>query len=219
MVMEIESIFTESKWRIITELSHTSQSPTGLAKSTKTSLANISTQLRLLEALDFIEQEKLDNVEKGKPRKLFRLKKEFAYVILATKSVIGKKMFKLDDELHPFFSVLMINDTGAPYLLLKLFFKHENFLKDAYALGYLGMRGDELEVFIIHQNPEKFHGLHNENITRKDKTYKIRAHVHTKEAFEHGINNKEEYFTTLLKKVFIVVDKDHMLTNLKKGNK
>src|SRR3990172_2029627 len=101
--MDIESIFFDSKWSILTELSHAPMSPSELAQKTGTSLANISTQLRLLEALDFIEKERLTNTAKGKPRKLYSLKKEFAYLVLGTRSAIGKKMIKLDSETMPFF--------------------------------------------------------------------------------------------------------------------
>ena len=90
--MEIETIFSESKWKILTELSQGSLSPSELAKKTGTSLANISTQVRLLEALGFIDKKKLINRAKGEPRKIYSLKKEFAYMILGTKTVMGKKM-------------------------------------------------------------------------------------------------------------------------------
>ncbi len=215
--MEIESIFVNSKWRILTELSHNSLSPTALAKKTGTSIANISTQLRLLEALDFIGKEKLSNVGKGEPRKLYSLKKEFAYLILATKSVIGKKMFKLDEESMMFVSVWMISDSQAPYLLMKLYFNHEALLKDSISIGYLGMRGEELEIVIVHEQPNQVHGLNEKYVTRNDKTYKVKAHVHSMHDFENGVKNKDEYFTSIIKKVFIIKDKDNFLSKLKKG--
>lgn len=215
--MEIESIFTDSKWRILTELSHNSLSPTALAKKTGTSIANISTQLRLLEALDFIEKEKLSNVGKGEPRKLYSLKKEFAYLIIATKSVIGKKMFKLDSESMMFVSVWMIPDSQAPYLLMKLYCEHESLLKDSISIGYLGMRGDELEIVVIHEHPGQVHSLNEKHVTRNDKTYKIKAHAHSMHDFENGVKNKDEYFTSIIKKVFIIKDKDNFLSKLKKG--
>ncbi len=215
--MEIESVFVDSKWRILTELAHSSLSPTDLSKKTGTSMANISAQLRLLEALDFIGKEKLNNVGKGEPRKLYSLKKEFAYLILATKSVIGKKMFKLDQESMMFVSVWMIPDSYAPYLLVKLYFNHEALLKDSTSIGYLGMRGEELEIVIIHDHPEQLSILNDKQVARKDKIYKIKAHVHSMYDFENGVKNEDEYFTSIIKKVFIIKDKDNFLSKLKKG--
>ncbi len=217
--MEIESIFLDSKWQILTELSHTSLSPTELAKKTGTSVANISVQLRLLEALDFIEKEKLSNVARGEPRKLFSLKKEFAYLILGTKSVSGKKMFRLDSENMPFFTLWLINETNIPYVLMKLFLDNEYLLKDCLSIGYLGTKAEEIELLIIHQNPQQLYHLNEKRITRNDKAYKIKAHLHTKEAFQQGVNNKEEYFLSVLKKVFILFDKENIVSKPKKGLK
>jgi hypothetical protein len=217
--MELESVFTDSKWQILTELSHNALSPSELAKKTGTSLPNISTQLRLLEALDFIEEEKLNNVAKGEPRKLYSLKKDFAYLILGSKTVIGKKMFKLDTELKFFFSVWMINDLNAPHLLIKLYIENEHIFKESLALGYLAIKGDELEILVITPNPEAFHNHKGAQITWHEKTYNVKAHIHTKEEFENGVANNDEYFNSLLKKIFILIDKDNVLSKLKKGGR
>jgi DNA-binding HxlR family transcriptional regulator len=215
--MDIENIFTESRWNILTELSRSSLSPSELARRTGTTIANISTQLRLLEALDFIEREKLSNTAKGEPRKLYSLKKDFSYLILASKAAVGKKLFKIDSELMPFFSVWMINESHAPHLILKFYLEHEAKLANAKVLGYLGARGDELELLIIHPDPGSINELNGRHLTRKDKTYKIKVHMHTAEDFAKGIANKEDYFVSILRKVFIVMDKDNVVTKLKKG--
>ena len=79
------------------------------------------------------------------------------------------------------------------------------------------MRGEELEIVIIHEQPSQVHSLNEKHITKNDKTYKIKAHVHTKHDFENGVKNKDEYFTSIIKKVFIIKDKDNFLSKLKKG--
>jgi DNA-binding transcriptional ArsR family regulator len=217
--MEIESIFMDSKWRILTELSMASLSPTELAEKIGTSIANVSMQLRLLEALDFVEMERLGNTAKGEPRKQFSLKKEFAYLILGTKSTIGKKMFKLDKESMPFFTIWLINDSIAPYVLLKLFIENEYLIRESIAIGYLGIRGDELEILILSGNPGSIQSINDKQLTRNEKTYKIKAHIHTLEMFQNGINNKEDYYVSMLKKVFIITDRDNLLSNMKKGGR
>ncbi len=217
--MDLESVFTDSKWNILAELSHGSLSPTELANKTGTSVANISTQIRLLEALDFIEKEKLNNVGKGEPRKLFSLKKEFCYLILGTKFAVGKKMIRLDDENMPFFTSLMINDPMVSYIIMKLFLDHENIIKESLAIGYVSCKNEEVEILLISQTPSSFYHLNEKHIIRNNRTFKIKAHVHTKEALQSGINNKEEYFISLIKKVYILLDKENILAKLKKGGK
>ena len=213
--MEVETLFSDSKWRILTELSHKPLSPSELAKRTGTSMANISTQIRLLEALGFVEKQRLSNIAKDKPRKRYSLKKQFAYMILATNLTAGKKLFSLDNDSLFFFNVWLINDQYAPYVLIKLYSQFN--LENVNAIGYLGIRGHELEIVVIDDKPESLHYLNEKQITFKDKTYKIKAYVHKPNEFVNGVKHKEEYFTSIIKKVFIVSDKDNVLTKLKKG--
>ena len=215
--MELESIFTDSKWRIITELSHNSLSPTNLAKKTGTSLPNISTQLKLLEALDFVEKNKLNNVGKGNPRKIYSLKKECAYVIVGTKNAVGKRMIKLNSDSKFFFSSLLISEQKAGYLLVKLFFQEEDLFRETITIGFIGKSEGILEILIISENTEKYQILNNKKITSEGKEYGINAHIHSKDAFVNGINNNDTYFKSILHKVFILWDKENFMSNLKKG--
>lgn len=215
--MEIETIFTDSKWRILTELSHRSQSPTDLSEKTGTSLPNISTQLKLLEALDFVEKEKTDNYEKGQPRKIYSMKKEFAYIVLGTKTSIGKKMFILNDESKFFFSTLLLNDPSSIYTLIKIFMEHEDLIQSCEVFGYIGLKNNIHDILIIHEDPSKADVLKNNEIIKNGTTYHINPHIHTKEAFVNGINSNDPYFKSVLKKVYILVDKGNFLSSLKKG--
>jgi len=214
--MEIESLLKESKWNILTELSEQPMSPTDLASRTGTTIANISTQLRLLEALDFVEKKSLNNVSKGEPRKIYSLKKEFGYLILGTKQVIGKKMF-VDKNSLLFLKMQMISDNNAPSVFTKFYCDHESLLKHTHSLGYLGIRGDELEVVIICHTPERLYYLNEQRIIWDNKEYKVKAHIHSKEGFKEGIGKKDEYFTILLKRVFTIKDTENFIMNLKKG--
>jgi len=217
LFMEVETIFSESKWKILTELSQGPLSPSELAKKTGTSLANISTQVRLLEALGFIDKKKLTNRAKGEPRKIYSLKKEFAYMILGTKTVMGKKMYNVDEDSLYFFKVHMIHDKKAPQVLSKLYCDHENVLRKVISIGYLGIRGEELEILVICDDPGKLNFLNNKKIKWHGVEYSVKSHVHKFEDFLKGIKEKNEYFTTILKRVFVITDKDHIITELKKG--
>ena len=56
--MELASMFTEQKWNIIKALSENKYSPLQLAEKLDTTMANISQQLRLLEASNIVKKEK-----------------------------------------------------------------------------------------------------------------------------------------------------------------
>ncbi len=210
-------MFIDSKWKIISEIANSPCSPTDLALKTGTTVANISSQLKLLEALDFISQEKLSNIGKGEPRKLYSIKKEFAYLIISTRSAVGKKMIRLDEKTIPFFSVWLLPDQSVQQILIKFYLEYEGLLSDAVSLGYLGIKDNELELLLIHETPQNAYFLNERNITRLEKTYKLKVHINTKEEFNRGLKNNEPYFTSSLKKVFLLLDKEDYQTKLKKG--
>jgi hypothetical protein len=214
--MDIETLFVDSKWRILSELSLGAMSPTELAKKTGTSAANISAQLRLLEAMDLIQEEKHTNISKGEARKTYSLKKEFAYLVISSRQSIGKRMIKLTPDLMIYFNVWLINDSEIPPMLVKLWVENEIIFKNTNSFGYVGFK-EELEILIISDNTQEFSDLNNKSMMRNEKQYKIKAHVYTKEVFEDSIKNKDDHIVSLLKKVFIILDKDSFLSKLKRA--
>ncbi|MBN2368329.1 winged helix-turn-helix transcriptional regulator [Candidatus Woesearchaeota archaeon] len=215
--MEIETLFTDSKWRILSELFQKSLSPTELAEKTGTSTANVSTQMRLLEALGYVREEKVADYKKGDARKRFMLDRQFAYVTFRSRCAIGKRMFTLDDELSPIFNVIMINNPDMSFIMLKILCQNEELLQDAVAYGYIGLKNDVIELLVIHEDHEHARQLNQASVSRRGKTYKIDAHLHTKEAFDRGIKNKDEYFLNALKKVVVISDRTGFLMDLKMG--
>ena len=93
--MHIESLFTDQKWNILQALSSEPQSPLQLSLKLNTTIANISQQLKLLEAVNLVKKEKVRNRDKGKPRTLFSLVEEYALLIPTTKHFAQKKLFKI----------------------------------------------------------------------------------------------------------------------------
>ena len=87
-------MFSEQKWNILTCLSQGKYSPIQLAEKLNTTMANISQQLRLLEAVNLVKKEKIKNRDKGKPRSLFSLTQDCAYIIPTMQNFAGKKLLK-----------------------------------------------------------------------------------------------------------------------------
>ena len=96
MLMEIELFFSNSKWEILSELSKNPKSPLELANIFKTSVANISQQLRLMEAAGVISKTKLSNFEKGKPRTHYNIKEDILYFVRLGKNISSKQVLKKD---------------------------------------------------------------------------------------------------------------------------
>ena len=96
--MQLESMFTEQKWNILQELALLPQSPLQLSQKLNTTMANISQQLKLLEAVNLVQKEKIRNRDKGKPRTLFSLKGEYAFLIPVTKHFAQKKLIYTNEH-------------------------------------------------------------------------------------------------------------------------
>ncbi len=99
--MEIESLFSSTRWEIIKALANEKLSPMELASKTKTTSANISQQLRLLELAGLVRSEKTSNVERGKPRVVYTLAGDMAFLILSSPHFADKKLLSLT-EYHNF---------------------------------------------------------------------------------------------------------------------
>ena len=95
--MEQETLFTSSKWDILKCLETGKKSPLDLAKESKTSVANISQQLRLLELAGFVKSERISNRDKGLPRILYSVTDDHSYIIVSTPGFVDKKFLKLQD--------------------------------------------------------------------------------------------------------------------------
>src|SRR3989338_3360904 len=96
--MKMKSMLKEQKWNILRELSSEKASPLQLAEKLNTTMANISQQLRLLEATNLVKKEKIRNRDRGKPRTLFSLNDDCAYIALAARGFAGKMLLKTTDH-------------------------------------------------------------------------------------------------------------------------
>ena len=96
--MQLEQMFTEQKWNILRSLSEEPQSPLQLSNKLNTTMANISQQLKLLEAVNLVKKEKIRNRDKGKPRTLFSLNGEYAFLIPVTHNFADKKLFRTTEH-------------------------------------------------------------------------------------------------------------------------
>ena len=128
--MEIATLFTEQKWNILKLLSMNGLSPLQLAEKSNTSIANISQQLRLLEAADLVKKEKIKNRDKGKPRSLFTLSEDYAFVASAMDGFADKKLLVATDYHNALIRILFLDNSNLQYYLSKLYWKIEDHLKD-----------------------------------------------------------------------------------------
>lgn len=98
--MDLNSLFTSTKWDILKLIAGEPQNPLKIAEKLGTSIANISQQLRLLEVAGLVKKKKVPNRERGKPRTLYSLTDEKFYLVVLSKELQEKRLFTLTDALR-----------------------------------------------------------------------------------------------------------------------
>jgi len=132
--MDLETLFVEQRWNILKSLTENKLSPLQLSASSNTTIANISQQLRLLEAANLVKKEKIKNRDKGKPRTLFSLTNDYAYLVATMQNFAGKKLLVLDDFKKYMLRALFLKNKDTQYALMKFYWSIEPSLKDIDAI-------------------------------------------------------------------------------------
>lgn len=143
--MEHETLFTASKWEILKQLERGPQSPLQLSRACKTSIANVSQQLRLLEMAGLVASERISNRDKGKPRVLYSLAGNLSYLI-ATGRFVDKKLLRLSAYNSIIMRIWFHPQRELHYTIEKAFWKLEEHLD---SLGRIAIDTREGVVFHI----------------------------------------------------------------------
>jgi DNA-binding transcriptional regulator GbsR (MarR family) len=172
--MEIESLFTGTKWTILTYLSQSSYSPLELAEKLNTTIANISQQLRLLEAYGIVKSVKVPNVEKGKPRIQYSLSNDLAYLIFTFNKATDKKLIKPTPQVKLILKIIFYEDEKKQELLFDLFSHLKSHLASIKLLA-LNQASKDFEVIVVCKNyseiESKLKDLKKEDVKFKFYTY------------------------------------------------
>ena len=217
--MEYSSLLTDSKWNIIKEIAKEEQTPTNLANKLNTSIANISQQLRLLEAYGLVKKKKLVGEEKhpGKPKNVYSLNKEVAEVMLITNETTIKKTIDLNPIKRATIQAWLNLKSEDSYTLHKFIFTNEELLKKCDAINIVRITGDTMELMLVTEHIQEIRQKYsNQTIkTLEDKEKKIICWTHNLEDVKNGLKNNEEYFLQLTDNLKPFLDKKEVLQKIK----
>jgi predicted transcriptional regulator len=146
--MDIETLFTVSKWGILTHLAEGKFSPLELSKKLNTSIANISQQLRLLEFAGLVKKQKISQREAGKPRTLYFLANDFGYLVLLMKDCADKRLLALTEHHKIIMRIWLIEDVSKHYVLEKLYWKIEPVIEQAKCI-VVDTKSPEPTVYVV----------------------------------------------------------------------
>ena len=218
--MEFEDLLTKSKWSILKELAKGEKSAVEIAKKTNQSIANVTQQIRLLEAYNLVKKAKQEKEKKaGKPRTPYALNQEIVVASILKPGIADKKVLKLKDldDCHRFlFNLLFILNPEDHYYLIK-FACVTDIIKKADTITYIGSDEKEIEIMIITEHVREVREKYsNMNISGLDgKTKKIISWSHNKKEVEEGLERKEDYFINLVKNGKELVDRKEYIKELR----
>jgi len=146
--MEQETLFTASKWEILKLLEKGPASPIELASLSRTSVANVSQQLRLLEMAGLVDSERISNREKGQPRVLYKLTGNRCYVISTSSTFVDKKFHEMSLTNKVILRIWFYPDPALQYFLEKAFWKVDHLLPKVQALG-VQSKADRILFYLV----------------------------------------------------------------------
>ena len=167
--MTVGELFSESKWQIIKDLSEKKLSPIQLAQKYNTTVGNVGHQLRLLEAYGLIKKEKTQNRDKGKPRTLFSLAYDCAYLVSASKGFAQKKLLRLSDYHDTIIKMWFIDDARFHYPLEKLYWTIEDHIEHINGIAVKINGENSMHILILTNNKSELKKKINSMIIIKNK--------------------------------------------------
>ena len=163
-IMEQETLFTSSKWDILKCLEKGKKSPIDLARESKTSVANISQQLRLLELAGFVKSERISNREKGLPRILYSLAGNFSYLVITAPDFVEKKFVRLEDYQKIILKIWFMDDKSLQYYIEKFFWQIEKYMDKIDMVAFDLSDNKKIIVHLVSSNADLKKSLKDTNI-------------------------------------------------------
>ena len=143
-------MFSEQKWNILKCLSKDKYSPLQLAQLLNTTIANISQQLRLLEAANLVKKEKIRNRERGKPRALFSLSNDCAYIIPTMSNFADKKLLRVSEHQKIILKIWFLENAELQKELEKIYWKLEPYMNSIHAIL---LKKSSRELIVVSEKP------------------------------------------------------------------
>jgi predicted transcriptional regulator len=209
--MSVGDVFNNNKWDIIKDLSEKKFSPIELAQRYNTTVGNIGHQLRLLEAYGLIKKEKVPNRDKGKPRTLFSLAYNCAYLVSATNGFARKRLLKLSDYHDTILKMWFIDDPRIHYFLEKFYWKIEDYIDLINGIAVKTHSSGIIEVIILTSMKKELRNKIGSKIVIENKNK-------GKITFNLQFVNKDELKDfALIKDYFIVYDPNKIFSCYKEA--
>ncbi len=216
--MEFESFTTTARWQILERLAEREKSASEIAEETGASLANISQQLKLLEAHGLVKRVNTEHVEgekrgAGKPRQAFALAKEVAFLALVKRGLAAKRTLKLDPHQKVILAIWALEKDHA--YLERLYWQQEGLVAESVAIAVVDSTPEEIHLLVVapEERLDKLRKAYSKIIIKPadGNEKRVISWTHSFEELREGLSRGEEYFKKLLTKPAIIVDREDLL--------
>jgi len=199
-----ESEISGAKWEILETVAKEPISPKGLAKILGSTQANMSQQLKLLEAYGYVKKKRVDkgpgSRKKNDSRIVYSLSKNLISVTKIHPLNIKKEEIRLT-PLNQFLANIMLCDIKeGSEELLELYITRKDLFKDIDVLFYLRTESKEIHLLVVTENLDKFRGDNSTiDLSNGEGGLKLRFWSHTIQDMKKGISKQEKYFVEQMK--------------------
>ena len=217
--MEYSAILTDSRWAIIKELSKKELSPSEIAKKTHTSVANISQQIRLLEAYGIVKKKrKISDNKSGKPRTTYGIAKDIVETTIISPTQCERKNFDLNFLQKAILNSWAYLKQGNDDFFLRFIVPTDDIINKCLAIGLVKENGESFELLLLTKEEhlkEIRDKYSNQEISNSEgEKKKIRCWTHTTDEIETGLKVNEHHFVELTKDIKPLMDKKEYLRRI-----
>jgi hypothetical protein len=146
--MELDGLFSGSKWQIIELISTEPKTPEEIANSLGTTVANVSQQLKLLEFAGLVKRNKIQDKRIGKPKTMLTTDGGFGYLVFSSKSVCAKTLLQFDD-FQKFMCLAWTTFRDEDRTSFEDFvFKNRSVLKNIVCVETMTRSSDQVRVYL-----------------------------------------------------------------------
>jgi DNA-binding Lrp family transcriptional regulator len=212
-----ENEIAGSKWQILKILSKNPQTPKQLADRLGTTIANMSQQLKLLEAYGFLKKVRADrgpNARKTKDlRVMYSLVKGKTWLINVMPGSVKRKELKQTPEIT-FLVNLLLLDLKEEHPFVLNFFLNSSLMDYIDSIYHLKSDKSEINLLVITKKLEHFREAKSSlKVKYKSEERTIRFWSHTPQELKEGLSKKEKYFQDLVSQAELLFEKEHTNIN------
>ncbi len=195
--MEKGELLLHTRWDILNQIARGKRTTVEISRGAKTSLPNVSQQLRLLEAHNLVEQTKERGQGPGKPRQIYTLKKPICHMTLLADGLGEQLFFTMNEMQQALLRVFLLPPDEQPFVVHIISTNNE--LLDACSIAYVRST-DAIELLLLTEDVEGVRKKYSNIIsTVRNKSRKIVSWTHSVGELREGLARGEEYFHHLMR--------------------